>query len=319
VRDKEGKEKRYPLVNNVIDEVQLTSGNSISTGALVTLGFWGVDCVFLTQRGHPVAVLKSLTDDSHVGTRICQYEALSNGKGLEAAKQFVLGKLGGCDELLKKYGLRRLDSFPYSKQIRELDEKDLKTLRNKLTSIEGKFSNQYFTQIMQLFAESFRPENRRTFKAYSGLNNLLNLAYRILSWRVHLSLIRSKLEPFLGFLHSVQWGTPSLVCDFQELYRYLVDDFVIGFCKGVKAKDFVLKKEIYAGNKFGKRQYIDETKNREFLDRLGRYFEAKVTIPRIRHGEHQEIETLISEEAFLFAKYLRGERKDWIPRIVEFR
>jgi len=107
-----------------------------------------------------------------------------------------------------------------------------------------------------------------------------------------------------------------LVCDFQELYRYLVDDFVIGFCKGVKAKDFILKNEVYAGNKFGKRQYINGTKNREFLNRLSRYFETRVTIPRIRRGEHQEIETLIGEEAFLFAKYLRDEKPTWHPRIV---
>ena len=54
----------------------------------------------------------------------------------------------------------------------------------------------------------------------------------------------------------------------------------------MKAKDFVLKKVIYAGNKFGKRQYINETKNREFLNRLSRYFENKVTVPRMRRGAH---------------------------------
>jgi hypothetical protein len=41
-----------------------------------------------------------------------------------------------------------------------------------------------------------------------------------------------------------------------------------------------------------------------------------MTIPRIRRGESQEIETLIGEEAFLFAKYLRDEKPAWIPRIV---
>ena len=125
---------------------------------------------------------------------------------------------------------------------------------------------------MPLFPEPFRPEHRRTYKAYDGLNNLFNLGYRVLSWKVHLSLMRSKLEPYLGFLHSVQWGTPSLVCDFQELYRYLVDDFVIDFCKSVTVKDFILKKEVYARNKFGKRQYINKPKKREFLDSLGRHF-----------------------------------------------
>jgi hypothetical protein len=39
----------------------------------------------------------------------------------------------------------------------------------------------------------------------------------------------------------------------------------------------------------------------------------------MRIGERQEIETLISEEAFLFAKYLRGEKMHWEPRIAELR
>jgi hypothetical protein len=35
----------------------------------------------------------------------------------------------------------------------------------------------------------------------------------------------------------------------------------------------------------------------------------------MRVGKKQTLETLISEEAFLLAKYLRKERKDWTPRI----
>jgi len=72
----------------------------------------------------------------------------------------------------------------------------------------------------------------------------------------------------------------------------------------------------YSANRKGKRQYLSEAKNRDLLNRLSKYFEKKVTIPRIRRGEHQEIETLISEEAFLFAKYLRDEKPTWIPRIA---
>jgi hypothetical protein len=33
-------------------------------------------------------------------------------------------------------------------------------------------------------------------------------------------------------------------------------------------------------------------------------------------GKQQEIETLINEEALLFARYLRSERQTWIPRIA---
>jgi hypothetical protein len=41
-----------------------------------------------------------------------------------------------------------------------------------------------------------------------------------------------------------------------------------------------------------------------------------VNVERIKVGNWQTIDTLISEEALLFAKYLRHERKDWIPRLV---
>jgi hypothetical protein len=52
---------------------------------------------------------------------------------------------------------------------------------------------------------------------------------------------------------------------------------------------------------------------------LNNCFEKTVEIPRIKVGERQTIETLISEEALLFAKYLRNERENWIPRIPPFQ
>lgn len=45
------------------------------------------------------------------------------------------------------------------------------------------------------------------------------------------------------------------------------------------------------------------------------YFVSKVEIPLIRHGNRQRLETLINEEALLFAKYLRDEITNWTPRI----
>ncbi len=44
--------------------------------------------------------------------------------------------------------------------------------------------------------------------------------------------------------------------------------------------------------------------------------EEYVEIPRIKVGQRQTIETLINEEALLFGKHLRGEQKDWIPRVA---
>jgi hypothetical protein len=49
---------------------------------------------------------------------------------------------------------------------------------------------------------------------------------------------------------------------------------------------------------------------------LNKYFQSKVDVSRVRMGKRQEIETLINEEALLFAQYLRNEKQTWIPRIA---
>lgn len=314
VRDREGNSKRYPLFEKEIGEVVLRSGNSVSTGALASFGFWDIDVLICTGRGRPVAMLKGLDDDSHVETRLAQYEAIKNGKGIEIAKKLVLAKMEGQNIVLRKYGFK-LHSEGLRSLIEKVPSDDLKTAKQKLISIERKFSEQYLSQIFGLFKESLRPSTRKTYLAYDGLNNIFNLCYEVLSWKVHKALVRAKLEPYLGFLHSIQYGKPSLVCDFQELYRYLIDDFLIGYCEKLRKKDFTVKTETLTRGKTGKREYLNDFETGELMRELDLFFEGRVEIPRIRVGQRQTFETLINEEALLFAKYLRGELDQWTPRI----
>lgn len=319
VRDKIGRVDRYPLFENEIGEVVLRSGNMVSVGALASLGFWDIDVLIMTQRGRPVAMLKSLDDDSHVKTGICQYEAMTNSKGIQIAKTLVLSKIEGQNHSLRKYGLEQHDLEKAKRMIESLRLESLESMRNRLTCIEARFTEHYFKQIFSLFSEKVRPESRKKFKAYDGTNNIFNLAYEVLSWKVHRAVIKAKLEPYLGFLHSVQFGKPSLVCDIMELYRYLIDDFVIQYCQNLKKRDFIVKTESQSRNKRGKREYLNDIQTRDFINHLNKFFENTVEIPRIRHGNRQTFETLINEEALLFAKFLRDEHKVWVPRIPVLR
>jgi CRISPR/Cas system-associated endonuclease Cas1 len=65
-----------------------------------------------------------------------------------------------------------------------------------------------------------------------------------------------RAQPYLGFLHSVQYGKPSLVFDLQELYRHLMDDFTIQFCQGLKESHFTVKSESTSRKRKGKREYL---------------------------------------------------------------
>jgi CRISPR-associated protein Cas1 len=315
IKDKNGNTEKYPQFENEIGEVMLKSGNIVTVGALVSLAFWEIDVVMLTQKGKPIAVLKSLDYDSHVKTRLCQYEAVNNGKGMEIAKQIIHSKIESQNRILRKHGLRQLDLMIIKQKIDTIPENNLKTVRKQLLPIEGRCSEQYFKQIFQLLPKQIRIENRKTFKAYDGVNNIFNLAYEILQWKVYRAIIKAKLEPYLGFLHSEQFGKPSLVCDLMELYRYLIDDFLLEYSKKLTPKDFIMKIENFSPDKKGKRQYLNGCFTRDLMQKLNSYFERKIDIARIKHGNRQTIETLINEEVLLFAKYLRNERENWIPRI----
>jgi len=76
-----------------------------------------------------------------------------------------------------------------------------------------------------------------------------------------------------------------------------------------------MKDEAMTKTRKGKREYLVDAKTNELFNELNQYFETVVEIPRIKAGERQTIETLINEEALLFAKYLRCESGEWKPRI----
>jgi CRISPR-associated protein Cas1 len=216
VRNKNGEVEHYPHFEKEIGECVLKSGSYVSVDALIDLALWNIDTYIMTKRNRVVAVLKNLEDDSHVKTRVSQYQALDNGKGITIANQIVKSKIEGQNRVLKKYDLKAIDC-----NIGDIKD------RKRLLAIESRHARHYFSQIFQLFPESIRPEKRTGYKAYDVINNVFNFGYYVLNCRIHKALLKAKLEPYSGFLHSLQHGKPSLVCDFQDLYRYLIDDYLL--------------------------------------------------------------------------------------------
>ena len=129
-----------------------------------------------------------------------------------------------------------------------------------------------------------------------------------------ITLTKAKLEPYLVFLHSLQHGKPSLVCDLQDVYRYLIDDYLIERGQKLHKKDFVVVTDFMMRLKMGKRIHLCEYEADSLADGLNGLFNRMVDTPRIRHGDKQTLDTLISEEALLLAKFLRNEKKEWVPR-----
>jgi CRISPR/Cas system-associated endonuclease Cas1 len=93
-----------------------------------------------------------------------------------------------------------------------------------------------------------------------------------------------------------------------------MDDFLVQYCQQLNAKDFIVKTEDLSRNKKGKRVYLNDVQTRDLMRQLDKFFESYVEVPRIKVGKKQTIETLINEEAYHLAKYLRNEIISWVPR-----
>lgn len=315
LKDKKGNVERYPVLENQIKEVVLQSGNAVSTGALSSLGFWGVDVVVETARGRPVAMMKAFDDDRHVETRLAQYEAVNGEKGRYITKQIVIGKLRGQHGLLVEHGLKTRDLEHEIQRVNNVEEDSLTKFRQKLNAIEGRHSRDYFKEIFALIPEDIRPDSRKKYRAFDGVNNLFNLGYEVLQWKVHRALVRAYLEPYLGFLHSLKDGMPSLVCDMEELYRHRIDQYVLSYVQDLTVKDFIAKTEDAGPPRKGKRLYLNNTKTNLFMKGVKGLFKTNIKASTIRaRGKTQWFETLVNEEALLLGKYLRGEKNGWVPR-----
>jgi hypothetical protein len=113
---------------------------------------------------------------------------------------------------------------------------------------------------------------------------------------------------------------PVLSIMFERFINFKIvldslSDFPIQNSASFKKKDFMMKREGFSKNKVGQRKYLNNSKTTDLTSKLYSYFESMVEIPRMKHGRRQTVETLINEEAFLFAQYLRDEHDTWIPRI----
>jgi CRISPR/Cas system-associated endonuclease Cas1 len=65
---------------------------------------WGIDTFFMTRHNRVEGMLRNIEDDSHVKTRISQYEAvLDNEKCIDIAKSFVIAKIKGQSEVLRNH------------------------------------------------------------------------------------------------------------------------------------------------------------------------------------------------------------------------
>jgi len=93
-----------------------------------------------------------------------------------------------------------------------------------LDGVEGAAAHAYFTSLMLFNKSPFAWPGRVKHPATDPMNAMLSLTYTLLMNEFTALLEGAGLDPYLGFLHQVDYGRPSLALDLMEPFRHPVAD-----------------------------------------------------------------------------------------------
>ena len=247
-------EKRGQIIHWVhafkVDQVVLMGAVSVSPAAIAYLLQEGIDTVFMSIHGKYRGRLISQFG-KNVELRRTQFKKMEDeGSRLALAKAYIEGKLVNSRVLLRRYN-RELNHAEVTKaihQIRLISRKipDAESVES-LMGFEGHSAAAYFGcfgKLLRVTDIAFEGRNRRPPR--DPVNVLLSLGYTLLANAIQTQVHVAGLDPYLGCLHGVEYGRPSLVLDLMEEFRpVLVDPLVLMLInkKIIRTTDFYKPEE----------------------------------------------------------------------------
>ncbi len=215
-----------------VDQVVLMGNISLTPGATAFLLQEGIDTVFLSIHGKYRGRLISQLG-KNIELRRLQFGRMGEEAfRLSMARAYVKGKLDNCRVLLRRQNrglededvtrtVHRLRGF--MRQVGGCDSIE------SVMGMEGAAAAAYFGcfgRLLRVEDVSFDGRNRRPPR--DPVNVLLSLGYTLLANAVETQVNVAGLDPYMGCLHSVEYGRPSLVLDLMEEFRpVLVDSLVL--------------------------------------------------------------------------------------------
>lgn len=103
-----------------------------------------------------------------------------------------------------------------------------------MRGLEGTAGRLYWQTLSELTPEPYRFSGRSFRPAVDAFNAFLNYGYGVLYSRVEKALMTAGLDPYVGFMHRDDYNQKSMVFDFIEPYRSLVDHVVFRLFSGKK-------------------------------------------------------------------------------------
>ena len=166
---------------------------------------------------------------------------------LVLARTFVHGKLANMRAMLMRANRKRDDPSiakaaasirTVLDQVENLNPEEAQappdpsrpqaeTLQGTLLGLEGAGTAFYFGVLERLLKGDWRFQRRQRRPPRDPVNSLLSFGYVLLMNQVASAISVVGLDPYVGFLHSSQYGKPALALDVMESFRPVVVDSVV--------------------------------------------------------------------------------------------
>ena len=214
-----------------LDAVVLCGNVQLTTQALRRLLGKGIETAFLTRGGAFLGRLSAQTG-KNAELRRTQYARLEEEETrLDLACRFVRGKLKNQRALLLRYQRKRKSEkiarslVSIRRMVGRLDEV---SAMDSIRGVEGKAAADYFGVFGELLsAPGISFEGRKRRPPPDPTNILLSFGYTLLGNLIQGYVELAGLDPYLGALHEVSYGRPSLALDLLEEWRPVVVDAAV--------------------------------------------------------------------------------------------
>jgi CRISP-associated protein Cas1 len=287
-----------------------------------------VETAFVTPSGRFLARL-AIDEHRHVALRSAQYLNLHDPAfTLKTAAILVMGKITNMANLLLIRARQQKDEALHGAAARmKAMEKHVTTAQTLevLRGYEGAASRIYFSVFKNLIQNplfSFAGRNKRP--PLDPVNALLSFVYTLLTHEVLSAIKVAGLDPYLGSLHDIEYGRPSLACDLVEEYRcFLGDRMVLTLInrRAISPDDFIYRQPVPT-------QFVDEAEMKskrpvQMKPEIGKAFISayeQMMNRRIHYNpleKQVEYRWLILNQVRRFGEYLENPEKEYTPMVWE--
>lgn len=300
---------RIPIHN--IEQIVTFGYMGASPGLMKLCADNGVALTFLSPQGRYISRSQGPTK-GNVLLRKAQYTLSDNPcYALHLAKLFIGGKIQNYRNILRRFLRDNGDNAAVAHCADHLQRCKSKVFNadsiDSVRGIEGEAANSYFNVFSELILHQkddfvFKGRNRRPPK--DAVNAMLSFVYTLISNDMTAALETVGLDPYVGFMHTLRPGRPSLALDMmEELRGYLGDRLVLSLInrKQIAIRDFLQQgDEEIAMTDSARKTIISAWQSRKREQITHPYLNEKVSIGLLPYIQ-----------AMLLARFIRKDLDDY--------